>query len=221
MNQMGYLTHPYGSYHSLAQAGGMGGTMMTSQMAMMAQQPSSMIGVQQNSMMGQQSGLMAAQGVMAPPSGATASPYMTGMTQGMMGQQQSGMMVQQQTGMMGQQQNGIMGQQQPGMMVQQQVGGLPHQQVYGAQPAQQLQWNITQVCLGLRRYLFSTIRFLKAVTMCVLWLSDDSARGRHESLQHQRHDGIQQSTHGRLGNSELIAHDDTHLEMMSYIQKVK
>uniref|UniRef100_A0A3B4WYR1 Small ArfGAP2 n=1 Tax=Seriola lalandi dorsalis TaxID=1841481 RepID=A0A3B4WYR1_SERLL len=64
MNQMGYPTHPYGSYHSLAQAGGMGGTMMTSQM----------------------NGIMGAQGVMAQPSGAVASPYMTGMTQGMMGQ---------------------------------------------------------------------------------------------------------------------------------------
>ncbi|XP_059206429.1 stromal membrane-associated protein 2 [Centropristis striata] len=145
MNQMGYPTHPYGSYHSLAQAGGMGGPMMTSQMAMMGQQQSGMIGVQQNGMMGQQNGLMAAQGVMAQPSGVMASPYMPGMTQGMMGQQQSGMMVQHQTGMMGQQHNGIMGQQQSGMMVQQQVGGLPHQQMYGVQQAQQLQWNITQV----------------------------------------------------------------------------
>ncbi|KAG8005109.1 Stromal membrane-associated protein 2 [Nibea albiflora] len=58
MNQMGYPTHPYGSYHSLAQAGGMGGAMMTSQMAMMGQQPSGMIGAQQNGMMGQQNGLM-------------------------------------------------------------------------------------------------------------------------------------------------------------------
>uniref|UniRef100_A0A3Q1BTQ2 Arf-GAP domain-containing protein n=1 Tax=Amphiprion ocellaris TaxID=80972 RepID=A0A3Q1BTQ2_AMPOC len=140
MNQMGYPTHPYGSYHSLAQAGGMGGAMMTSQMAMMGQQQSGMMGVQQNSMMGvqqscmmgQQNGLMGAQGVMAQPSGVMASPYMTGMPQGMMGQQQSGMMVQQQ--------NGIMG--------QQQVGGLatlPHQQVYGVQQAQQLQWNIAQM----------------------------------------------------------------------------
>ncbi|XP_056255164.1 stromal membrane-associated protein 2 [Seriola aureovittata] len=164
MNQMGYPTHPYGSYHSLAQAGGMGGTMMTSQMAMMGQQQSgmmpvqqnSMIGVQQNSMMGQQNGIMGAQGVMAQPSGAVASPYMTGMTQGMMGQQQSGMMVQQQNGIMGQQQSGMMvqqqsgmmGQQQSGMMGQQQAGGLttlPHQQVYGVQQAQQLQWNITQM----------------------------------------------------------------------------
>ncbi|TKS90684.1 Stromal membrane-associated protein 2 [Collichthys lucidus] len=110
MNQMGYPTHPYGSYHSLAQAGGMGGAMMTSQMAMMGQQPSGMIGVQQNGMMGQQNGLMGAQGVMAQPSGVMASPYMSGMSQGMMGQQQSGMMP-----------------------------------AYGAQHAQQLQWNITQV----------------------------------------------------------------------------
>ncbi|XP_049458971.1 stromal membrane-associated protein 2 isoform X2 [Epinephelus fuscoguttatus] len=129
MNQMGYPTHPYGSYHSLAQAGGMGGTMMTSQMAMMGQQQSSMIGVQQNGMMGQQNGLMGAQGVMAQPSGVMTSPYMTGMTQGMMGQQQTGMMVQQQSGMMG----------------QQQVGGVPHQQMYGVQHAQQLQWNLTQM----------------------------------------------------------------------------
>uniref|UniRef100_A0A3Q0QZY8 Small ArfGAP2 n=1 Tax=Amphilophus citrinellus TaxID=61819 RepID=A0A3Q0QZY8_AMPCI len=69
MNQMGYPTHPYGSYHSLAQAGGMGGTMMTSQMAMMGQQQSrmmvvpqnSMIGIQQNCVMGQQNGLMGQQ----------------------------------------------------------------------------------------------------------------------------------------------------------------
>uniref|UniRef100_A0A8P4K0U2 Arf-GAP domain-containing protein n=1 Tax=Dicentrarchus labrax TaxID=13489 RepID=A0A8P4K0U2_DICLA len=128
MNQMGYPTHPYGSYHSLAQAGGMGGAMMTSQMAMMAQQPSGMIGVQQNGMMGQQNGLMGAQGVMPQPSGVMASSYMTGMTQGMMGQQQSGMMVQQQSGMMGQQQSGMMVQQQSGMMGQQQSGMMVQQQ---------------------------------------------------------------------------------------------
>ncbi|XP_033950382.1 stromal membrane-associated protein 2 isoform X2 [Pseudochaenichthys georgianus] len=125
MNQMGYPTHPYGSYHSLAQAGGMGGPMMTSQMAMM----------------GQPNGPMGAQGVMAQPSGA---PYMTGMTQGMMGQQsamvihqqngmigqqpQNGMMGQQQNGMMGQPQNGMMGQQQNGMMGQPQNGMMGHQQ---------------------------------------------------------------------------------------------
>ncbi|XP_071383916.1 stromal membrane-associated protein 2 isoform X2 [Centroberyx affinis] len=164
MNQMGYPTHPYGSYHSLAQAGGMGGTMMASQMAMMGQQQSGMMGVQQNGMMGvqqnsmigQQNALMGAQGAMAQPSGVAASPYMPGMAQGMMGQQQSGMMVPQQNGMMGQQQNGVMGQQQNGMMGQQQNGmmgqqqmgglaALPHQQVYGVQQAQQLQWNIAQV----------------------------------------------------------------------------
>nr|XP_019945953.1 PREDICTED: stromal membrane-associated protein 2-like isoform X2 [Paralichthys olivaceus] len=173
MNQMGYPTHPYGSYHSLAQAAGMGGAMVTSQMAMMGQQQSSMMGVQQNSMIGvQQNGMMGAQGVMAQPSSILTSPYMTGMTQGMMGQQQSGMMGQQQNGMMGQQQNGMMGQQQngmmgqqqngimgqqqsgkmgqqqSGMMGQQQVGGLttlPHQQVYGVQQTQQLQWNIAQM----------------------------------------------------------------------------
>ncbi|XP_069032417.1 stromal membrane-associated protein 2 [Embiotoca jacksoni] len=148
MNQMGYPTHPYGSYHSLAQAGGMGGAMMISQMSMMGQQQggmtgvqqNSMIGVQQNCMMGQQNGLMGAQGVMTQSGGAVASPYMTGMTQGMMGQPQSGMMVQQQ--------NGIMSQQQSGMVGQQQVGGLttlPHQQVYGVQQTQQLQWNIAQM----------------------------------------------------------------------------
>lgn len=70
MNQMGYVTHPYGSYHSLAQVGGMvGGAMMTSQMATIGQQqqlalhhsgamggpymPHSMMAHQQ-SMMGQQ-----------------------------------------------------------------------------------------------------------------------------------------------------------------------
>lgn len=156
MNQMGYPTHPYGSYHSLAQAGGMGGTMMASQMAMMGQQQSSMIGVQQNSMMGQQNGLMGTQGVMAQPSGVVAPPYMT---QGMMGQQQSGMMVPQQNGIMGQQQSGLMvqQQQQSGMMGHQQVGGLavlPQQPVYGVQ-AQQLQWNITQVCVHVTHIDFS------------------------------------------------------------------
>lgn len=132
MNQMGYPTHPYGSYHSLAQAGGMGGAMMTSHMAMMGQQQSGMMGVQQSGMLGQQNGLMAAQGVMTQPGGAMASPYMAGMSQGMMGQQQ----------------NGIMCQQQSGMMAQQQVGGVatgPHQQVYGAQQTQQLQWNLAQM----------------------------------------------------------------------------
>lgn len=119
----------------------MGGAMMASQMAMMGQQqsgmmglqPNSMIGVQQSCMMGQQNGLMGAQGVVAQP-GSVASPYMAGMSQGMMGHQQ----------------NGIMAQQQSGMMGHQQMGGLaavPQQQVYGAQqPQQQVQWNISQVC---------------------------------------------------------------------------
>ncbi|XP_033980138.1 stromal membrane-associated protein 2 isoform X2 [Trematomus bernacchii] len=117
MNQMGYPTHPYGSYHSLAQAGGMGGPMMTSQMAMM----------------GQPNGLMGAQGVMAQPSGA---PYMTGMTQGMMGQQ-SAMMIQQQNGMMGQQPNSVMGHQQNGMMGHQQNGMMGQQQQNGMMGQQQ------------------------------------------------------------------------------------
>ncbi|KAM3838192.1 stromal membrane-associated protein 2 [Diretmus argenteus] len=138
MNQMGYPTHPYGSYHSLAQAGGMGGTMMASHMAMMGQQQSGMMGVQQNSMMGQQNSMMGQQNsmmgqqrVMAQPSGVAASPYMSGMAYGMMGQQQNSMMGQQQNGMMGQQQNGMMG--------QQHMGGV------ATPPHQQLQWNIDQV----------------------------------------------------------------------------
>ncbi|XP_068189919.1 stromal membrane-associated protein 2 isoform X2 [Antennarius striatus] len=135
MNQMGYLTHPYGSYHSLAEAGGIGGSMMTSQM--MGQQPPAMVGVHQNSMMREQNGLMGPHGVMSQPSGVMASPYMTGMTQCVTGQQQSGMMAQQQTGTMLQQQNGIMG--------QQQVGGLPSHHLYGVQHAQQLQWNLAQM----------------------------------------------------------------------------
>ncbi|KAM8840864.1 stromal membrane-associated protein 2 [Spinachia spinachia] len=98
MNQMGYPTHPYGSYHCLAQAGGMGGAAMTPQMAMMGQQ--------QKVVMGQQ-------GVVAPP-------YMAVMTQGVMGQQQSGMMAQQQNGSMGRPQHS-------GMMAQQQVGGYAGQ----------------------------------------------------------------------------------------------
>lgn len=174
MNQMGYPTHPYGPYHSLAQAGGMGGPMMTSQIAMLGQQPSGTVGVHQNGTMGQQNNLMGAQGVM-PQSGAImASPYMTGMTQSMMGQQQSGMMVQQQgvmmgqqhcgmmvqqqSGMMGQQQSGIMGQQQSGMMGQQPVGALPHHQAYGVQHAQQLQWNITQVCACVSFHSYEFLR---------------------------------------------------------------
>lgn len=142
MNRMGFPTHPYGPYHSLAQVGGMGGAMMTSQMAMMGQQQSGVMGVHQNSMMGQQNGLMGGQGVMAQPSAVVATPYMTGMGQGMMGQQQSGMVLQQQ--------NGVLAPQQSGMMGQQQVGGiapLPHQQMYGVQQGQQLQWNMAQVCV--------------------------------------------------------------------------
>uniref|UniRef100_A0A096LQ46 Stromal membrane-associated protein 2-like n=1 Tax=Poecilia formosa TaxID=48698 RepID=A0A096LQ46_POEFO len=115
-----------------AQVGGMGGAMMTSQMAMMGQQQSglmgihqnSMIGAQQNCMMGQQNGLMGAQG----------------MGQGMMGQQQSGMVLQQQNGALAAQQSGMMGQQQVGGMAP-----LPHQQMYGVQQGQQLQWNMAQM----------------------------------------------------------------------------
>ncbi|KAF6714460.1 Stromal membrane-associated protein 2 [Oryzias melastigma] len=117
MNQIGYPTHPYGPYHSLAQVGGLGGTMMPSQMAMMGQQPSSMIGVQQNCMMGQQNGLMGAQCVLPQQSGVVASPYMAGVSQGMMGHQQSAMMAQQQQ----------------------------QQHVYGMQQMQQLQWNVAQM----------------------------------------------------------------------------
>uniref|UniRef100_A0A1A7WVR6 Small ArfGAP2 n=1 Tax=Iconisemion striatum TaxID=60296 RepID=A0A1A7WVR6_9TELE len=148
MNRMGYPTHPYGPYHSLAQVGGVGGAMMASQMAMMGQQQSGvmgvqqsgMIGVQQNCMMGQQNGLMGAQGVMAQPGGVAASSYMTGMNQGMMGQQHGGMLPPQQ--------NAVPAQQQSSMMGQQQVGGmpaLPQQPVYGGQQTQQLQWNIAQM----------------------------------------------------------------------------
>nr|XP_061808159.1 stromal membrane-associated protein 2-like [Nerophis lumbriciformis] len=107
MNQMGYLTHPYGSYHSLVHVAGMGGTMAMSQGAMMGQQ---------------QNGLMASQHRVC---------------QGMMGQQQNAMMAPQQNGMIAQQQGGIMMQQQgAGMMGHPQAGGLsslPHQQVAGTQ----------------------------------------------------------------------------------------
>lgn len=95
---------------------------MTSQMAMMGQPPSRAMGLHQNGVMGQQNGLMGAHGVMAQPSGVMSSPYMAGMPQGMMGQQQSGMMVQQQQAPF-------------------------HHQVYGAQNAQQMQWNVSQVCV--------------------------------------------------------------------------
>ncbi|XP_008329655.1 stromal membrane-associated protein 2 isoform X2 [Cynoglossus semilaevis] len=133
MNQMGFPTHPYGSYHSLAQMGGMGGARMTSQMAMVGQQQASMMGAQPNSMMG-------AQGVMAQPGSMVGPAYMAGVAQGMMGLQQSGMMAHQQNGVMGQQHLGIMGQQQVGG-----VASVPHQQVYGAQQTQQLQWNTAQM----------------------------------------------------------------------------
>jgi len=211
---MGYPTHPYGSYHSLAQMGGMGGAMMTSQMAMMGQQQSGMMGVQQNCGMGQQNGLMGAQGVIAQPSGVAASPYMSGMTQGIMGQQQSGLMVQQQ--------NGIMGQQQSGMIGHQQVGGLatlPHQQVYGVQ---QTQWNAAQVrvCLLWSMYVLSVVNEL-LVTKRFLCLSDDSAHGRHECLQQQQRDGIRQPAHGWFSKSKFSTHDGPCLEMISYIQKRK
>lgn len=119
MNQMGYVTHPYGSYHSLAQAGGMGGAMMTSQMAMMAQQPSGGMGLHH------QNGVMGAQGVGAQPSGVMSSPYMAGVPQGMMGQQQQ----------------------------QQQQAPFPHQ-VYGAQHGQQMQWNVSQVCVCVGKSFF-------------------------------------------------------------------
>ncbi|KAM9738038.1 stromal membrane-associated protein 2 isoform 1-T1 [Menidia menidia] len=77
MNQMGYPTHPYGSYHSLAQLGGMGGAMMTSQMPLMGQQQSSMMAVPQGCVLG-------AQGAAAAhPGGAVAAPpYVSGMAQG-------------------------------------------------------------------------------------------------------------------------------------------
>nr|XP_057903783.1 stromal membrane-associated protein 2 isoform X1 [Doryrhamphus excisus]XP_057903784.1 stromal membrane-associated protein 2 isoform X1 [Doryrhamphus excisus]XP_057903785.1 stromal membrane-associated protein 2 isoform X1 [Doryrhamphus excisus] len=119
MNQMGYPTHPYGSYHSLAQAGGMGGAMVMSQVAMMGQQQNSMMGVQQNGLMTTQHG----------------SPY----TEGMVGQQQNAMMAPQQ--------NSIMGQQQGGLLMQQQSAGVmghPQQQMFGAQQQQQ-QWNVAQM----------------------------------------------------------------------------
>uniref|UniRef100_A0A1A8CM27 Small ArfGAP2 n=1 Tax=Nothobranchius kadleci TaxID=1051664 RepID=A0A1A8CM27_NOTKA len=134
MNRMGYPTHPYGPYHSLAQVGGMG------QMAMMGQQQSgvmgvqqsSRIGAQQNCMMGQKNGFMGAQSVMAQPAGVAASPYMTGMNQGMMGQQHGGMLPQQQ--------NGVTAQQQAGG-----VPALPQQPVYGGPQTQHLQWNMAQM----------------------------------------------------------------------------
>ncbi|KAL6100016.1 smap2 [Pungitius sinensis] len=124
MNQMGYPTHPYGSYHCLAQAGGMAGATMAPQMAMMGQQQSGMTRVQQTVGMAQR-------GAMAQPSAVAAAPYMAAVTQGAVGQQQ----------------NGAVGLPRchSGMAAQRQVAGLPQQQSYGAQNAQQLQWNITQM----------------------------------------------------------------------------
>ncbi|TNM92735.1 hypothetical protein fugu_018137 [Takifugu bimaculatus] len=152
MNQMGYVTHPYGSYHSLAQAGGMGGAIMTSQMAMMGQQPSRAMGLHQNGVMGQQNGLMGAQGVMAQPSGVMSSPYMAG--------------------------NG------PG------------------HDGTAAEWNDGAAAAS----TFSS--------------SDVPAHGGHEPLQLQRHDGIQQSTHGRrTGGAELDAHGGAYLEVISSLQK--
>ena len=152
MNQMGYVTHPYGSYHSLAQAGGMGGAMMTSQMAMMGQQPSGGMGQHHN-------GVMGAQGVMAQSRGVMSSPYMTGMPQGMMGQQPAPF----------------------------------HHGVYGAQHAQQMQWNVSQVCVcvcwwwwwgGLGLSLSHKKNELSP-------LPDVPAHGRHESLHLQWQDRTQ------------------------------
>lgn len=197
MNQMGYPTHPYGSYHSLAQVGGMGGTMMASQMAMMGQQQSGMMGVQPNSMMGvQQNGLMGAQSAVAQPSSVVPSPYMPGMIQGVMGQQQGG------------------------MMGQQQMGGLatlPHQQVYGVQQTQQLQWNISQVCVSINPQRALKTANAPSVTTCVLRLSDDSAHDWHESLQHQQRGGIRQPAHGCFNHTEFSTHDGARLEMMTHL----
>lgn len=57
--------------------------------------------------------------------------------------------------------------------------------------------------------------------MCVLSpYPDVPAHGGHEPLQLQWHDGIQQSTHRRrTGGSELDAHDNTYLEVISSLQK--
>lgn len=130
MNQMGYGSQTFGSYHSLVQHAPMGAGMMTSQMPMMGQQQSGMMTAQQN-MLGvhnnligqqqqqQQNCLVGAQGVL-PQSNSTPA-YMSGMAPGMVTQQHCSMMgVQQQNGMVGQ------------------------QQMYGQQ-AQQLQWNLAQL----------------------------------------------------------------------------
>lgn len=47
----------------------------------------------------------------------------------------------------------------------------------------------------------------------ILCPSDDSAHGRHESLQHQRYDGIQWSTNGRFSSSKFGTHDSARVEM--------
>ncbi|XP_019723359.1 stromal membrane-associated protein 2 isoform X2 [Hippocampus comes] len=88
MNQMGYPTHPYGSYHSLAQAGGMGGATVMSQVAMMGQQ--------QNGSMAAQSG-PAHHGMMGHPQNTMMTSQQNGaivMRQhqgaGLMGHSQAG-----------------------------------------------------------------------------------------------------------------------------------
>ncbi|XP_077363671.1 stromal membrane-associated protein 2 isoform X3 [Festucalex cinctus] len=119
MNQMGYPTHPYGSYHSLAQAGGMGGAMAMSQVAM--------IGQQQNGLMAAQSGL------------AGVSQCMMGHQQnpGVMGQQQSGIMMQQQAA-------GMMAHPQAGSLTP-----LAQQQALGAQQLQWNIGQMTQHMSGM------------------------------------------------------------------------
>lgn len=127
MNQMGYTSQTFGSYHSLVQhAAPLGAGLMTSQMplqsGMMAAQQN-MLGVQ-GSLMGpqqqQQNCLVGAQGVL-PQSSSAPAAYMGAMTPGMVAQQHCGIMG-------AQQQNGVVGQ----------------QQMYGQQ-AQQLQWNLAQL----------------------------------------------------------------------------
>ncbi|XP_051926226.1 LOW QUALITY PROTEIN: stromal membrane-associated protein 2 [Hippocampus zosterae] len=51
VNQTGYPTHPYGSYHSLAQAGGMGGAAVVSQVATMGHPQNTAMTSQQNGAM--------------------------------------------------------------------------------------------------------------------------------------------------------------------------
>lgn len=53
-----------------------------------------------------------------------------------------------------------------------------------------------------------------SITDSVVCSPDESADGRHESLQHQWPDGIQQPTRGRVGGSELGAHDGARLEII-------